>query len=412
MKRSISRVAMAMALAIGATGMIAVAAPAEAAQKKKGASGQYSKEFIAVYQPISTKVDAGDTAVAAELPGLTATIKSPDEMLAGGQLIYNVGAKTGDQALQYQGVKMMADSGKLPEESVGKIYLAAGQLGYNAKDYATARSYLEKAQALMPNDPQISSLIAETYVGEGQFQQGLTMIEKAMAATRAAGQKVDDSIPFRGLAIAANNGLNDQAFKWAMHVLDSSPRAEYRGEAYKVLSALSPFTKEEELDLLRLMARNDGMTVRQQYMAYLQGADARRRPAEVKSIIDMGIADGVLDGSSAIVSEELKVANSRMAQTLKEIDADSKNPQGASEAMAIADVYLGYGKGAQAEALYTKAISMGVTDKAAALTGLGIAQADQGKYAEAKATFEQITTGNRSTLAKMWISYVNSKNAG
>ncbi|MBS7668743.1 tetratricopeptide repeat protein [Croceicoccus gelatinilyticus] len=412
MKRSISRVAMAMALAIGATGMVAVAAPAEAAQKKKGGSGQYSKEFIAVYQPISTKVEAGDTAVAAEIPALTATIKSPDEMLAGGQLIYNIGAQTSDQALQYQGVKLMADSGKLPEENLGKIYLAAGQLGYNAKDYATARSYLQKAQPLMPNDPQVPGLIAETYVGEGQFEQALGMIEKSIETMRAAGQPVEDSTAFRGLAIAANNGLNDQAFKWATYVLESSPRAEYRGEAYKVLSALSPFTKDEELDLLRLMARNDGLTVRQQYMAYLQGADARRRPAEVKQVIDMGIADGVLDGSSAIVSEELNVAKSRMAQTLKEIDTDSKNPSSASEAIAIADVYLGYGKGAQAEALYTKAISMGATDKAAALTGLGIAQADQGKFAEAKSTFEQITTGNRSTLAKLWIAYVDSKTAG
>ncbi|WP_144094981.1 tetratricopeptide repeat protein [Croceicoccus sediminis] len=411
MKRSISRVAMAVALAMGATGMVAVAAPAEAA-KKKGSSGEYSKEFIAVYQPISAKVDAGDTAVAAELPGLTATVKSPDEMLAAGQLIYNVGAKTSDQALQYQGVKMMADSGKLPEENVGKIYLAAGQLGYNAKDYATARSYLQKAQPLMPNDPQVPALIAETYVAEGQFVQALDLIEKSMETSRAAGQPIPDTTPFRGLAIAANNGLNDQAFKWATYVLESSPRPEYRGEAYKVLSALSPFNKEEELDLLRLMARNDGLTVRQQYMAYLQGADSRRRPAEVKSVIDMGIADGVLDGSSAIVSEELNSAKGRMAQTLKEIDTDSKNPSSGNEAMAIADVYLGYGKAAQAETLYNKAISMGVTDKAAAMTGLGIAQADQGKFAEAKSTFQQITTGNRSTLAKLWIAYVDSKTAG
>lgn len=410
MKRSISRVAMAVALSLGGVGMVAVAQPAEAAKKK---GDDYSKEFVAAYKPIAdgleASVDGSD--LKPQVPALVAVTKSPAEMLAGGQVIYNIGVKANDQALQYQGVKLMADSGNLPEETVGKIYLAAGQLGYNAKDYAAARGYLEKAQALAPNDPQIPSLIGETYFAEGNFAQALAGIETAIKTRKAAGLPVDDATAFRGLAIAANNGLNDQAFTWAMRVLESSPRPEYRGEAYKILSALSPFTKEEELDLLRLMYRNDGLTLKQQYMAYLQTLDARRRPAEVKAVIDKGMSAGLLTGS-ALVSDELGIANNRLSQVQREIDTDSANPSDANEAMAIADVYLGYGKGAKAETLYQMALDKGIANKAAALTGLGIAQADQGKYAEAKATFGQITTGNRSTLARLWIAYVDEKLGG
>lgn len=409
MKRSISGIAMAVALSFGAVGMFVVSAPAEAAKRSKAS---YSKEFIAAYQPMADKLEASadGSDLKAEVPALAAVIASPDEMLAGGQLIYNIGAKSGDQALQYQGVKLMADSGMLPEDNVGKIYLAAGQLAFNAKDFTASRSYLEKAQTYIPNDPQIPALIGETYAAENMFDQALTSIRTAIDMRAAAGQPADDATAFRGLAIAANNGLTDRAFDWAVLVLESSPRPEYRGEAYKVVSALSSLSKEEELDLLRLMYRNDGLTIRQQYMAYLQTADARRRPAEVKAVIDEGMASGELT-SNALVTDELRVAKARYDQVLSEINADSRNPATGNEAMAIADVYLGYGKGAEAEALYSKALEMGVTDKAAALTGLGIALADQGKYAEAKATFEQITAGNRSILAKLWIAYVKNRTA-
>jgi len=408
MKRSISRAAMAVALSLGVVGVVgATATPAVAAKKKKS-QGEYSKEFIAVYQPLAEQVEVDPAAAAAGIPGLAAAIASDDEKLAGGQVIYNIGAKTQDVATQYQGVKLMADSGKVAPEQQGSILLAAGQLGYNMKDYAAARGYLNQAAVLLPNDPQVPTIIAESYVQDGNYAQALAMLSKAIDMKTAAGQPTEDSA-FRGLAIAANNGLNDQAADWALKVLQSNPtKQEYRAEAYKVFAALSTFTKDEELDLLRLMYRDNGLSIRQQYMAYLQGADARRRPAEIQAVIEQGMANGLLSGS-ALANDELKIAKGRYDQTLKELGADAKNPGSGSEAMAIADVYLGYGKGAEAEALYTKAIEMNVAEKAAALTGLGIAQADQGKYAAANATFGQIATGNRAKLATLWIAYVNGK---
>lgn len=412
MKLSFSRVALAAALSFGTVGMVAVTAtPALAAKKEKAVAGQYSKEFITVYQPLSTKIETDAASVVAAIPTLTATIKSPDEQLAGGQLLYNAGVKTSNAAVQYQGIKLMADSGKLPADSVGKVYLAAGQLGYNAKDFAAARGYLEKAVAITPNEPMIYATLAEIYVQEKNFKQALTTLDKAIALRAASGAAPIEGDAFRGLAIAANNGLTADAAIWAQRVIATNPRAEYRKEAYKVIGATSRFTKEEELDFLRLMMRSDSFSIAQQYNAYLEVADARRRPGEVQALVQKGLAAGMLKSSGSLAADELAIAKTRYDATLRELATDGKSASGAG-ALNIADVYLGYGKAAEAEALYRKALtSLSGVEKDRALTGLGIALSDQGKNAEAKTTFGQITTGSRAQLAKLWLAYLGTKAA-
>jgi len=72
--------------------------------------------------------------------------------------------------------------------------------------------------------------------------------------------------------------------------------------------------------------------------------------------------------------------------------------------MAAADSSLGYGKAADAEALYTKALTMPGVDAGRALTRLGIAQLEQGKSAEAQASFAKVT-GQRKPIAELWTIY-------
>ena len=109
-----------------------------------------------------------------------------------------------------------------------------------------------------------------------------------------------------------------------------------------------------------------------------------------------------------MVTDAKRVGADRYDQTLRELDADAKSATG-NGALAVADTYLGYGKAAEAEAMYRKALETGAADKAKAQMGLGIALSDQGKMAEAKQAFGQITGGNRASLAKAWIAYTDMK---
>ena len=54
------------------------------------------------------------------------------------------------------------------------------------------------------------------------------------------------------------------------------------------------------------------------------------------------------------------------------------------------------------------ALQKGVTDRDRALTRLGIAQAQQGKKAEARASFEQVG-GTRTPVARMWTAFAESR---
>ena len=58
--------------------------------------------------------------------------------------------------------------------------------------------------------------------------------------------------------------------------------------------------------------------------------------------------------------------------------------------MAAGDAFLSYQKPAEAEEFYTLALAKPGVDTPRVLTRLGIAQADQGKSAEAQATFAKV----------------------
>ena len=60
--------------------------------------------------------------------------------------------------------------------------------------------------------------------------------------------------------------------------------------------------------------------------------------------------------------------------------------------------------------MYQLAVDKGVKDKDMVLTRLGIAQVNQGQLAQAKATLQKVG-GARTTIATMWIAYIDTKSA-
>ncbi|MBC7158750.1 MAG: hypothetical protein H5U21_01715, partial [Porphyrobacter sp.] len=60
--------------------------------------------------------------------------------------------------------------------------------------------------------------------------------------------------------------------------------------------------------------------------------------------------------------------------------------------------------------MFALALEKGGVDRDRNLTRLGIAQAKQGKMAEAKASFEQVS-GVRAPVARMWALYADTKAA-
>jgi hypothetical protein len=79
-----------------------------------------------------------------------------------------------------------------------------------------------------------------------------------------------------------------------------------------VLRDLGQLPSQDTIDLMRLMARTNSWAEERDYGEFVQAADARRNPAEVKAVIEAGVASGKLDASKTFYAEALKTATTRI----------------------------------------------------------------------------------------------------
>ncbi|WP_432200423.1 hypothetical protein ACRAQ7_12655 [Erythrobacter sp. W53] len=416
-----SAFALALALATG-TAMTAVAieAPAEAQRKKKkkeeAPKADYSKAFVETYQPLNTQVaEGGDPAtLKAGIPAVIAAIETADDRMAAGSLIFSIGQKANDPATQSQGVEMMLASGKVPAANLAQYNFLAGQLAYNQNVFGKAREFVQAAFDLgyTQNDPQ--AIIAETYFAEDKHAEGLSYLDAAIKARQAAGQEVSQSWVQRGVAIAYNNQLVEQARAFSVLYASDFPSNSSWGDAIAIALNTSQFEYPEILDLLRLARRTGTMRDANMYMEYIEAADARRNPSEVTNVIDEGYAAGLLDRGDSFVSDSRAQAAGRIAADKADLPALGRDARAASATlrtvMAAGDAYLSYDRGAEAEEFFAKALGMPGVNMPLALTRLGIAQLDQGKFAEAAATFGKVE-GERETITNLYAAWADQQGA-
>ncbi|MGN6498241.1 MAG: hypothetical protein ACTHK5_13040 [Tsuneonella sp.] len=411
------KLALAVALAsTTALGLTAAAAPASAKEKEQPAAKKdFSKAFIAAYQPFAAKFNAQGAdaaALKAELPAVQAAASTADDKFATGQITYSLGVKAQDTALERQGVKMMIDSGRVPAADVGKYNFLAGQLAYNDKDYAGSRDYITAAinAGYAENDPQ--TLLAETYFAQNQAAGGISVLDKAIAAKVAAGQTVPEAWIKRGLAMAYQAKLAPESAKYAGMLAQYYPSKDTWGDAIAVQRNLNDYDGQDLLDLMRLASATGSLRSQRDYVDYINSADARRLPGEVNRIVDAGIAAGMLKANDPFVGEVRGVVTSRLAadkSDLPGLERDaSASSANATTVAAAGDAFLSYNDYAKADKYYTAALAKPGADTARILTRLGIAQLGEGKTAEAQATFAKVE-GARQAIARLWGIYAGQK---
>ena len=407
-------------IAVAGVGVAGIHAPAVAQKKKEQAApkASYSKEFIAAYKPVETQANAAGAdfdALKASVPTLTAAATTPDDKAAAGRMTLMIGQKTNDYALALQGLEMMLGSGRTDAASLGQLNFAAGQFAYNLKDYAKARTYIDAAikAGYTENDPQL--LLAEAYFAENQYGPGLKVLTDAMAARKAAGQPVPEAWVKRGLATAYNSNQPAEAHKWALMYASEFPSAASWGDAIAIAINTGNYQPAEMLDLLRLARRTNTLRTRAMYLEYVEAADARKLPNEVLTTLDAGVAAKLVDNNVQMVKDARALATSRIAADKAELPALQRDANAAGAklvtVMAAADTLLSYGKAAEAEKLYVKAASMPGANLPLVLTRQGIAQIDQGKFADAQATFAKVQ-GPRQQIASLWSLYAAQKAGG
>jgi tetratricopeptide (TPR) repeat protein len=415
----VSRLAIGGALALGVA--FGAAAPAVAKEPKpaKQAPLKLSPEFQKLALPVQkaleeakAKPGADVTAVKGQVEQLFTAATTPDDKYVAGQFAVSLGGIAKDQALQRKGVLAMIESGKSAPEEAAKLNFYAGQFALQAKDYAAARTSLQAAVqgGYSGDDAQVS--LAEAYLGEGNTQQGLGMLQQAITTKEKTGTPPPDGWYKRGLLAAYKAKASPQALAFGAGLVRNYPTQQNWGIAITIIREIGGIPGQDMVDLLRLMGRTNSYNEARDYLEYIEAADPRRLPGEVVKIIDAGVASGKLNASDRTVADAKAIASERIGAdkaSLPTLDRDARAANAtAVTALASGDAFLSYGDAAKAEALYTIALGKPGVDQPRALTRLGIAQTDQGKYADAQATFAKIT-GPRKPIADLWAAYAASK---
>jgi len=402
------------------------AAHAQKRDKKKDkeeGKAQYSKEFVAAYQPLNDALAAPGADVNALRPQIDALIPlavSPDEQLAAGGLVYNAGNKLSDRALQLRGMEMILGSGKLSPEDNARYNFVAYQLANALQDYPKSRTYLQRAidagfstETIKTADLEIT--MAESYFSANEFAAGLEYLDKAIKARKAAGQPVDAQWYRRGITVAYNNQIVPQVYDFVIAWLADYPAKENWRDGINLTRNLNDYEGPEILDLLRLSKKAGVLSEKTDYIYYIEAADARRLPKEVKDLIDEAYAAGAISKDDIFVSDSLATANGRIKTDMAELPALERDANAASAGVrtvfAAGDAFLSYGEYAKAAGFYQKSLGMAGVDSNAALTRLGIAQVGLGDYAAAQATFAKIE-GTRMPIAKLWAAYAAEQARG
>lgn len=434
-KYLISRVALAVALSSSAA-VALLPAQALAAKKEKKAGANYSPAFQKAAAPIQTALTAATEGLTGNIgeaqlqaakakydaafggdgkssfTAAEAAASTPDDKVALGSFMRNYGLISQDKAMMLRGLEMSIGSGALPAAELGKANFDAGVTAYQMKDYATAAKYLKAARDANFVDPQnqLDAVLADAYRRSNNPAAAAQLSQDELARAKANGTKASEGAIRTALQSAYEAKQVGPATDLAVQLVEAYPAVGSWQSALQVVRALNNLSPQEDLDLMRLMSRTGAMSTRSDYLSYVQDADARRLPAETLKILDAGVAAGKL--SNADTTEYRTVAQSRVSADRAALPSYEKDARAASASFAsingAADAHLGNGMPAKAEELYKLALPKAGGEKDRVLTRIGIAQVDQGKYAEAQSTFAQVS-GNRAQVAKMWSAFAKSK---
>ncbi len=432
LRKQASKLVLGIALATGTAMVVGHAIPdaAHAQRKKdkkekeaKAPEAQYSKEFVAAYSPVNDALNAEGADAAALRPQIDALIPlavSPDERNALGGLVYNAGMKSSDRALQAQGIDLMLASGKTAPENIGRFNFIGYQQATALNDFAKARQYLQSAidagfttDTISTSDLQIS--MAESYFSAEDYAAGLDYLDKAIKARKAQGLPVDEAWYRRGITVSYNNQIVPQVYDMSLAWVADYPSAKNWRDAVNLVRNLNDYEGAEILDLLRLSRKVDALDEKNDYLFYVEAADPRRLPKEVKDVIDYGYAKGVISRDDSYVAESLSTANSRIAADRADLPALERDAMAGNAALrtvvAAGGAFLSYGDYDKAVTLYQKALTMPGVDMGETLTRLGIAQIGLGNYAAAEETLSKVS-GTRLPIAKLWAAYARQQSSG
>ena len=415
--RKISRIAMGVAAAaVTLTGMASGAAAQERRNRDRGnqaaAQPAISRAFAQAYAPVNEAITASNADAAdAALPALRAAAQSPYEQYITAQTDLRIAGLRNDNARQRAAIVLMSDSPALPAADAPRVHLAAGQLAYNARDYADAAARFERARAAGSTEANIDLLRVDALIRAGQVDQGLAITRGLIEQARAGNGTVSEAlISSTARALQEANRTPEMLDLLATRAHFYPTPANFKQLGIIFLQN-APDNRGMTLDVLRGMSAAGAMDDRRFYLEHAQDAAEEGLPGEAVAVIQAARAAGLAQASDRSFNEIYTLQQAKVAEDRASLAASARRAATVADARLATltgDAYLSYGENQQALAMYELAKTKTGADMDLLNTHIGIAHFRSGNLTAADAAFAAVR-GQRLTIANLWRALIASR---
>lgn len=403
----ITTTALALVAAFAAVPAIAQtkpATPAEQAQPKITPS----KGALKALSELQAAVQKNDTAnIPAKLAAAQAVATTKEDKYLVGRLQLTAAIAAKDNAATSAAIDTMVGSGFLDPPKSSSLYLGLGGTYYNAKQYGPAAAAYQKALALDPRNMEAPALLGESLFAQGQKAEAAAAFQKAIQLRTAAGQKPDEALLKRAVAVAYDV-QSPAAIELARQWVVAYPSAGSWSDTIAIYTNLTHPDVEGRLDLYRLMSATGALDSGGEYAQYARAAAEQNNFNEAQAAFDAGVAAKLINPASSEYSDLVQGLKAKAKATAADLAIATKQAANGNALVRIGDRYLAMGDQAKAVELYKMALAKPGTDMAVANLHLGMALVKSGDKAGATAALNAVS-GPRADIAKLWLTYLSQK---
>ncbi|MGZ8306819.1 MAG: hypothetical protein ACXWU6_09530 [Allosphingosinicella sp.] len=417
--KSVSRIALGVALVLGGASVVATA-PADAQKKKKGEAAavggptlNLTKEERAALQPVQAAIAAKDWATAqAGMPAAVAAATSQGGRYAVARFQIEIGVGTNNRALQAEGIDNVIASNQLGAAELPALYRNRAVLANDAGNKAKAEASFAKAIELSPNDTELLISLAQIKSELKKPAESVQLISRAIELKRAAGQTVDESWYKYALKLAfdgrQNPALREASQKLSRDLVTAYPTKENWRDSVLIFRDTNNLDAAADLDVLRFMRASGSLAGERDWYDLVDGLYKGGNYAEAKAVLDDGTAKRMIDPKKAAFAELVRLTNARMSGDRASLPGEESKAMAAASgtsAVKIGDAFYGYGEHAKAIALYRAALTKGGVDANLVNTRLAMALLASGDRPGAETAFKALT-GPRQNLGAFWLAWL------
>ncbi|MEO8175278.1 MAG: tetratricopeptide repeat protein [Sphingomicrobium sp.] len=369
-----------------------------------------SKAALKPIRELQAAVEAKDTAsIPAKLAAAQAVAKSSAEKYIVAQLQLKAAVDANNELATGAAIEAMIASGGADAAQTERLALNLGKIQYTNKQYPQAAASFERVLAANPNSSEALVLLAETRNSQGKPSDAVALLQRALKAKAASGQKADAEWYKRAVGLAYENQL-PSAVDLSRQWVAAYPTPSNWRDALRVYRKVANPPDPATLDALRLARAAGALEGDSDFHNYavLASVDS---PGEARAVIDEAIAAKKIDPNKQIfriLIADLKTKRALGRELLPQLAKEAKASASARLAVRTGDAFYGYGDYAPAIELYRAALTKSGSDANLVNLHLGMALARSGDKAGAAAALNAVT-GPQAEIAKFWLIYVGAQ---